>query len=86
MRFLCKFTAALGVALATPVVAAAQGGTTEFIVFSGGRQIGIEQVTIGTSLGMACPGAENLGFSPTTAGTYRFKYTKADGTLLVTGP
>ena len=49
MHFLRKFTAALVVALALPAVAAAQGGTTEFIVFSGGRQIGIEQVTIGTS-------------------------------------
>src|SRR5688572_21474190 len=49
MRFLRKFTAALAVALAMPAVTAGQGATTEFIVFSGGKQIGVEQVTIGTS-------------------------------------
>jgi len=45
-----------------------------------------QQVAIGTPFAMACPGAENLVLSPTIAGTYRFKYTKADGNLLVTGP
>ena len=49
MHFLRKFTAALVAALAMPAGVAAQTGTTEFIVFSGGKQIGVEQVTIGTS-------------------------------------
>lgn len=49
MHFLRKFTAALVVALATPAAAAAQSSTTEFIVFAGGKQIGVEQVTVSTS-------------------------------------
>ena len=35
---------------------------------------------------MACPGDKNLVLAPTSGGTYRFKFTRADGTLLITGP
>ena len=52
MQFLRKFIAALAVVqavAATTAVAADQAQATEFLVFAGGRQIGREQVTVGTT-------------------------------------
>jgi pullulanase len=45
-----------------------------------------QQVTIGTPFTMTCPGSENLNLTAPAAGTYRFKYTKGNNGLLVTGP
>jgi len=44
-------------------------------------------VTPGTPFAMACgEGTVNLGIATTVNGTYRFKYTRSDNKLLVTGP
>jgi pullulanase len=45
-----------------------------------------QQVTIGTKFTMTCPANENLNLTAPSAGTYRFKYTKGDNGLLITGP
>jgi len=45
-----------------------------------------QEVAIGSPFAMACPGDKNLVLAPTSGGTYRFKFTRADGTLLITGP
>ncbi len=44
-------------------------------------------VTPGTPFALACgDGTENLGIATTVNGTYRFRYTRSDSKLLVTGP
>jgi hypothetical protein len=53
----------------------------------GGPSGASDSVTIGQSYAMACgDGTTNLGVTAPAAGTYRFKYTRSDSGLLVTGP
>jgi pullulanase len=45
-----------------------------------------QEVALGTPFTMTCPANENLNLTAPAAGTYRFKYTRSDNGLLITGP